>query len=126
MALQKIKSMQTKPRGKKKNGKFEKVKFPTKKYTNNITNPDLSSLRKPIDTSVSGLYQVSKLLENGTDEVKSILSYECDIIYECRICHSLFRSIVNLISHKREYCRDNFNITLCRGVLDDLSLVSNI
>ncbi|XP_070163187.1 zinc finger protein 800 isoform X2 [Polyergus mexicanus] len=111
-----MKSIQTKGKTKKKNEKLGKVKFSTKD-TNNIVSPDLSSLRKPIDTSVSDLCQVSKLLENGTDEVKSILSYECNIIYECRTCHSLFRSIVNLISHKREYCRTKFDITLHRSIL---------
>ncbi|XP_029672292.1 zinc finger protein 800 isoform X2 [Formica exsecta] len=111
-----MKSIQTKGKTKKKNEKLGKVKLSTKD-TNSIVSPDLSSLRKPIDTSVSDLCQVSKLLENGTDEVKSILSYECNIIYECRTCHSLFRSIVNLISHKREYCRTKFDITLHRNIL---------
>ncbi|XP_020281413.1 zinc finger protein 800 [Pseudomyrmex gracilis] len=72
---------------------------------------DFSSLRKPVDTSASDLYQVCKLLEKGTDEVKSILSYESNIIYECRKCLSLFRSIINLISHKRFYCTEKFNVT---------------
>ncbi|XP_050447123.1 zinc finger protein 800 [Cataglyphis hispanica] len=111
-----MKSIQTKGKTKKKNEKLGKIKLSTKD-TNSIVNPDLSNLRKPIDTSVSDLCQVSKLLENGTDEVKSILSYECNIIYECRTCHSLFRSIVNLISHKREYCRKKFDITLHRSIL---------
>lgn len=124
MPLQKSKTVQAKPKMKKKNDKLGKAKLPAKD-TNSTINPDLSSLRKPIDTSLSALYQVSKLLENGTDEVKSLLSYECDVIYECRICRSLFRSIVNLISHKREYCREKFNITLHRNVLENFN-VSNI
>lgn len=111
-----MKSVQTKGKSKKKNEKLGKAKLSTKD-TNGVVSPDLSSLRKPIDTSVSDLCQVSKLLENGTDEVKSILSYECNIIYECRTCHSLFRSIVNLISHKRGYCRKKFDITLHRSIL---------
>lgn len=125
MPLQKAKSMQTKSKSKKQNGKLGKEKLPTRSANSTIS-PDLSSLRKPIDTSLSALYQVSKLLENGTDEVKSILSYECDIVYECRICRSLFRSIVNLISHKREYCREKYNIALHRSVLDDFNVVSGI
>lgn len=116
-----MKSIQTKGKTKKKNEKLGKVKLSTKD-TNSIVSPDLSSLRKPIDTSVSDLCQVSKLLENGTDEVKSILSYECNIIYECRTCHSLFRSIVNLISHKREYCRTKFDITLHRNILHNYNV----
>lgn len=118
-----MKSVQTKGKSKKKNEKLGKAKLSTKD-TNGVVSPDLSSLRKPIDTSVSDLCQVSKLLENGTDEVKSILSYECNIIYECRTCHSLFRSIVNLISHKRGYCRKKFDITLHRSILHNYNSVS--
>lgn len=125
MALEKIKTMQTGTKSKEKNGKFGKVKFP-KKDTNSTINPDLSNLRKPIDTSISTLYHISKLLEDSTEEIKSILTYECDVIYECRICRSLFRSIVNLISHKREYCREKFNITLHKNIWDDLNTVSRI
>lgn len=119
-----MKSMQTKAKSSK--GKFGKVKF-SNRDTNYYTSSrqDLSSLRKPIDTSLSSLCQISKLLENGTDEVKSILSYECDVVYECRICRSLFRSIINLISHKREYCKEKFNIALHRGILNmDYNMVS--
>ncbi|XP_077276761.1 uncharacterized protein LOC143905300 isoform X2 [Temnothorax americanus] len=85
----------------------------------NMSRPDLSNLRKPVDTSVSNLYQVCELLEDGTDEVKSILSYECNVIYECRICLALFRSIVNLVSHKREYCVDEFDVRLHKRVLNN-------
>ncbi|XP_024879049.1 uncharacterized protein LOC112459250 [Temnothorax curvispinosus] len=85
----------------------------------NTSRPDLSNLRKPVDTSVSNLYQVCELLEDGTDEVKSILSYECNVIYECRICLALFRSIVNLVSHKREYCVDEFDVRLHKRVLNN-------
>lgn len=93
---------------------------------NGASRPDLSSLRKPIDTSVSDLYQVSRLLEDGTDEVKTILSYECSIIYECCVCRSLFRSIVNLVSHKREYCKEKFDITLRKRVLNSYNMVSRV
>ncbi|XP_014470450.1 PREDICTED: zinc finger protein 800 isoform X2 [Dinoponera quadriceps] len=125
MALEKIKSMQAEAKSKKKNGKLGKEK-PPRRNTNNIINPDLSNLRKPTDTSVSTLYHISKLLENSTEEVKSILSYECDIIYECRICRSLFRSIVNLISHKREYCREKFDITIHGNMWGDFNTISAI
>lgn len=125
MVLEKMKALQAGTKSKEKNGKFGKVKL-HRRDTNNTINPDLSNLRKPIDTSISTLYHISKLLEDGTDEIKSILTYECDIIYECRICHSLFRSIVNLISHKREYCREKFNITLHRHMWDDVNMVSRI
>lgn len=101
-----MKSMKAKTKAKKPNGKFGKVKFPSVEAV-----PDLSQLRPPIDTSISTLYRVTKLLENGSDEVKAILSYECDLMYECRICRSIFRSLINLISHKRVYCKEKFDIT---------------
>ncbi|XP_017892506.1 zinc finger protein 800 isoform X2 [Ceratina calcarata] len=101
-----MKSMKAKTKAKKPNGKFGKVKFPSVEAA-----PDLSQLRPPIDTSISTLYRVTKLLESGSDEVKAILSYECDLMYECRICRSIFRSLINLISHKRVYCKEKFDIT---------------
>ncbi|XP_014602294.1 PREDICTED: zinc finger protein 800 [Polistes canadensis] len=113
-----MKSMKAKSKNKKNNAKFGKLKLGTKE-TNNVISPDLSTLRKPIDISVSRLSQVCKLLENGSDEVKAILAYECDIIYECRVCRSLFRSLVNFISHKRVYCKEKFNITLNKNIFTD-------
>ncbi|XP_035743696.1 zinc finger protein 800-like isoform X1 [Vespa mandarinia] len=111
-----MKSMKAKSKNKKNSTKFGKIKFGTKE-TSNVITPDLSALRKPIDISVSRLSQVSKLLESGSDEVKAILAYECDIVYECRVCRSLFRSLVNFISHKRVYCKEKFNITLNKNTL---------
>ncbi|XP_043250988.1 zinc finger protein 800 [Colletes gigas] len=108
-----MKSMKAKAKAKKHNGKFGRVKFPSKEAA--PTNPDLSHLRPPIDTSVSSLYRVSKVLETGSDEVRSILAYECDLIYECRICRSLFRSLVNFVSHKRIYCKEKFDVTFYRN-----------
>jgi len=118
MGLHTTKSTAVKEKNKKKGERFGKVKLPIKD-TSSIINPDVSSLHKRINKSVSTLYQVSKLLETGTNEVKSILLYECDLIYECRTCRSLFRSIIDLISHKRNYCRKKF------GTLSDENLLSN-
>lgn len=38
-------------------------------------------------------------------QVRSLLSNECDIIYECKVCRNMFRSLANFISHKRIYCK---------------------
>lgn len=38
-----------------------------------------------------------------------LLANECDIIYECKACRNIFRSLANFISHKRTYCTTNFN-----------------
>lgn len=70
---------------------------------------DLSHVRLPIDTSVFGLKHVLTLFETATNEVKSYLAYECDLMYECRICRTIFRSIANFILHKRKFCRDKYN-----------------
>lgn len=40
--------------------------------------------------------------------MKNYISCECDILYECRFCHTIFRSLANFILHKRRYCRDKF------------------
>ncbi|RZF34118.1 hypothetical protein LSTR_LSTR014963 [Laodelphax striatellus] len=45
----------------------------------------------------------------STPEVVHLMSFECDIIYECRVCKNLFRSVANFISHKRIYCTRRFN-----------------
>jgi hypothetical protein len=37
------------------------------------------------------------------------LSRECDLIYECKVCRNIFRSLTNFISHKRVYCRNSFD-----------------
>jgi hypothetical protein len=31
--------------------------------------------------------------------------HECNVIYECRTCFNMFRSLCNFIAHKRSYCR---------------------
>lgn len=37
-----------------------------------------------------------------------MLSNECDIVYECKMCRNLFRSLANFISHKRIYCKATY------------------
>lgn len=44
-------------------------------------------------------------------QVKHYVTYECDVIYECRMCRTIFRSLANFILHKRNYCRDSYNPT---------------
>lgn len=111
--------MKSKTKAKKPNRKFGKA-TPT---GISPTNSDLSQLRPPVDTSISTLYRVSKVLETGSDEVRSILAFECDLIYECRICQSLFRSLVNFISHKRVYCKKKFDVTFAKNSSNDFDIV---
>lgn len=42
-------------------------------------------------------------------QIKLLLANECDIIYECKACRNIFRSLANFVSHKRTYCTTNFN-----------------
>lgn len=42
-------------------------------------------------------------------QLRKLLSRECDLIYECKVCRNIFRSLTNFISHKRVYCRGSFN-----------------
>lgn len=44
--------------------------------------------------------------------MQKILSNECDIIYECKVCRNIFRSLANFISHKRIYCKNSFSSSL--------------
>ena len=88
--------------------------------------PDTASLRPPIKVSVTGMKQAIQALEFGSPEVqiffyishlmqkngnlsffqiKNCLLHECNLIYECKICLSMFRSLANLIAHKRSFCR---------------------
>ncbi|XP_053693888.1 uncharacterized protein LOC128741811 isoform X2 [Sabethes cyaneus] len=71
--------------------------------------PDLSLLRKPILTAVTGFLEAHRAYEAGTDEIRRLLAGECDLMYECRVCRNVFRCLTNFISHKRVYCRELFN-----------------
>ena len=37
-------------------------------------------------------------------QVRDYLFNECHVIYECRTCLNMFRSVANFIAHKRSYC----------------------
>lgn len=70
---------------------------------------DLSILRKPITTGLTGFLEAKRAYDNGTEEIRRILTRECDILYECKVCRNMFRSFTNFISHKRVYCRTAFS-----------------
>jgi len=73
--------------------------------------PDLSQLKSPILTSLSGTRQVIHALECGTGEVKQYLLDEVNLMYECKTCFSVFRSLANLIAHKRTFCKARYKDT---------------
>ena len=37
-------------------------------------------------------------------QVRNYLLNECSVIYECKTCFNMFRSLANFISHKRSFC----------------------
>lgn len=69
---------------------------------------DTSLLRPSIKTSVTGVRQVISALEAGTREVRGYLLNEVNIVYECKVCFNMFRSVANLTAHKRSYCIERF------------------
>jgi len=70
--------------------------------------PDTAVLKPSIKTSVSGVRQIISALESGTREVRGYLLDEVNIVYECKVCFNMFRSVANLTAHKRSYCIENF------------------
>lgn len=62
--------------------------------------------QKQINALSAGL-QGSEDTELFTKEVKKIILEECNIIYECKECNNLFRSLANLVKHKRTYCLEH-------------------
>ncbi|EDW16186.1 zinc finger protein 800 [Drosophila mojavensis] len=65
---------------------------------------DLSLLQRPLQTAHTGFEEARRAYENGTREVRRLLSEECSLIYECNVCRNMFRSLANFISHKRVFC----------------------
>ncbi|KAF5270330.1 hypothetical protein FQR65_LT05518 [Abscondita terminalis] len=81
---------------------------------------DLSHVQKPIDTSIFGLRDVLGLFTTATKEVQNYVTYECDIMYECRMCRTIFRSLANFVLHKRKYCRDLYRSKKCGSTNENL------
>ncbi|CAB3237989.1 unnamed protein product [Arctia plantaginis] len=91
-----------------------------------VEEPDFALLRKPIPTSITGFGQVRKIFDMATAELKDLLSKECDLLYECKVCRNLFRSLANFISHKRVYCKEKFNTNIHSQFVKSNSMVSEI
>jgi len=76
--------------------------------TNLRVGPDTGLLRPSLKTHVTGMRQALRALEVGTPEVRKYLLEEVNIVYECKVCMNFFRSLANLIAHKRSYCQEKF------------------
>jgi len=74
----------------------------------NQAKKDMSVLRPGITTTVTGMRQAIHALETGTGEVRNYLLNEINLIYECKVCHNMFRSLANLIAHKRSFCKQQY------------------
>ncbi|XP_067122650.1 zinc finger protein 800-like [Centruroides vittatus] len=66
---------------------------------------DHSCLQPPLLTGLQNISQILKCLKDGTSEVKHLILKGCNIIYECKLCCSLYRSLANFLAHKRYYCK---------------------
>ncbi|KAL3188867.1 hypothetical protein MRX96_003026 [Rhipicephalus microplus] len=73
-------------------------------YANAPKEEDHSVLQQPITLGVQGVRQIVQCMTNGSREVKDVLLNECSVLFECKVCRSLFRSLANLLAHKRVYC----------------------
>lgn len=56
-------------------------------------------------------------------QLKDLLSNECDLLYECKVCRNIFRSVANFISHKRVYCKEKFNSAIHSHFIKNQSTV---
>ncbi|XP_014241800.1 zinc finger protein 800 [Cimex lectularius] len=102
--------MKGKPLRNKPNTKPMRMKKQIKAYNKKgkEKKQDVSVLHQPVDASIDSLSDIIKLFEDSSPELKKILDEECDIIYECKACRSLFRSMPNFVTHKRSYCLSKF------------------
>lgn len=62
-------------------------------------------LRQPVNLGSKNVRALLKSVADGTSEVKDLILNECDIIFECKACRNLFRSLCNFMDHKRMFCQ---------------------
>lgn len=53
----------------------------------------------------SSFKEAKHFYDTGDEEVQQLLLKECRLIYECKLCHNMFRCLTQFIGHKREFCR---------------------
>ncbi|XP_006825625.1 uncharacterized protein LOC102800951 [Saccoglossus kowalevskii] len=87
---------------------------------------DHTLLQKPVLTAKNGVQQIFDCFRYGTRELKVLLQHEVDLIYECRICRSLYRGLPNFIDHKKSYCTTRISVTNDIATSNPNSDVQNI
>ncbi|UYV74664.1 SERINC3 [Cordylochernes scorpioides] len=68
---------------------------------------DSIDLINAINFNLSNVQEIFDLLKSSSQDTNRCLLNECDIIYECRTCNNLFRSLANFVSHKRHFCQEH-------------------
>lgn len=76
-----------------------------KTLEDNLNLFDHSIIREPINLGIKNVAQIVHCITGGSREIKDLILNECNVIYECRVCSSLFRSLANFLAHKRFYCK---------------------
>lgn len=66
-----------------------------------------SNSQKQLNALSAGITTPGESSELFTEEIRKVVLEECNIIYECKGCNNLFRSLANLVKHKRTYCTDH-------------------
>lgn len=113
----------------KTKGKEDRSKTNSKtivQTTEEAEDTDFALLRKPIQTSITGFGQARKIFDLATEELKDLLSNECDLLYECKVCRNIFRSLANFISHKRVYCKEKFNSGIHSHFINATSTITEL
>lgn len=84
---------------------------------------DHSVLQRPITLGTQNVKQILHCMSNGSREVKDVLLNECSILFECKVCRNLFRSLANLLAHKRIYCTEHLceTMSLCSSLPEPAS-----
>lgn len=93
-----------------------------------IPNPqggsDDPSLEMP-EIMKSGVQVLVDCMQKGSESLKHILTQEVDTILECRRCKGLFRSIPNLVKHKKMFCKASGSMTKLLNKMTNCSADEN-
>ncbi|CAD5110768.1 DgyrCDS135 [Dimorphilus gyrociliatus] len=71
-------------------------------------NIDYGLLKTSMQMGGNPAILIARSLQSGSEEVQELLLNEINFIFECKSCKNMFRSLSNLIAHKRAFCKKNF------------------